>query len=76
MGEVRLTGSQVRQAVGLNSANFRVRVEGDDLVFTTLGYGHGVGLSQYGARYLALDGQTYDEILAHYYPGTQLRLEG
>ena len=76
VGEVRLTGSQVRQAAGLNSANFKVKVEGENLVFTTLGYGHGVGLSQYGARYLAMDGQTYDEILAHYYPGTQLRLEG
>ncbi len=76
VGGVRLTGSQVRQAAGLNSANFKVKVEGENLVFTTLGYGHGVGLSQYGARYLAMDGQTYDQILAHYYPGTQLRLEG
>ena len=76
VGEARLTGSQVRQAAGLNSANFKVKVDGEDLVFTTLGYGHGVGLSQYGARYLAMDGQTYDQILAHYYPGTQLRLEG
>ena len=76
VGGVRLSGSEVRQAAGLNSANFKVRVEGRDLVFTTIGYGHGVGLSQYGARYLALDGQTYDQILSHYYPGTQLRLEG
>lgn len=76
VGGVRLTGSQVRQAVGLNSANFKVKVEDGKLVFTTIGYGHGVGMSQYGARYLAMDGQTYDQILAHYYPGTQLRLEG
>ena len=76
VGGVRLSGSEVRQAAGLNSANFKVRVEGRDLVFTTVGYGHGVGLSQYGARYLALDGKTYDQILSHYYPGTQLRLEG
>ena len=38
----------------------------------TVGYGHGVGLSQYGARYLALAGQSCAEILAHYYPGTLL----
>lgn len=76
VGGVRLTGSQVRQIVGLNSANFTVKVQDDDLVFSTVGYGHGVGLSQYGARFLALDGQTYDQILSHYYPGTQLRLEG
>lgn len=76
VGGVRMTGSQVRQIADLNSANFTVRVQGADLVFSTVGYGHGVGLSQYGARYLALDGQTYDQILSHYYPGTQLRLEG
>ncbi len=75
VGGVRMAGSEVRKIAGLNSANFKVKVDGGDLVFTTLGYGHGVGMSQYGARYLALDGQTYDEILAHYYPGTQLRLE-
>ena len=76
VGGVRLSGSQVRQIAGLNSANFTVKVQGGDLVFSTVGYGHGVGLSQYGARFLALDGQTYDQILSHYYPGTQLRLEG
>ncbi len=76
VGGVRLTGHQVRQAAGLNSANFTVKVQGSDLVFSTVGYGHGVGMSQYGARYLALEGKTYDQILNHYYPGTQLRLEG
>ena len=76
VGEVRIRGSEVRQTLGLNSANFKVRVEGGDLIFTTVGYGHGVGMSQYGARFLALDGQTYDQILAHYYPGTRLQLQG
>ncbi len=76
VGGVRLTGSEVRQTVGLNSANFTVRVQGDDLVFSTIGYGHGVGLSQYGARYMALEGRSYDEILSHYYPGTALQLLG
>lgn len=76
VGGVRLSGSEVRQIAGLNSANFTVKVQEADLVFSTVGYGHGVGLSQYGARYLALDGQTYDQILSHYYPGTQLRLQG
>ena len=71
-----MSGSDVRQALGLNSANFKVRVDGGNLVFTTIGYGHGVGLSQYGARYMAIAGQTYDQILQHYYPGTQLQLLG
>lgn len=76
VGGIRLTGSQIRQTVGLNSANFTVRIQGDDLVFSTVGYGHGVGLSQYGARYMALEGRSYDEILSHYYPGTALQLLG
>lgn len=76
VGGVRLSGSQVRQVLGLNSANFKVKTEGEYLVFTTVGYGHGVGLSQYGARYFAMDGQTYDQILYHYYPNTQLQLQG
>lgn len=76
VGGVRVSGSDVRQALGLNSANFKVRVDGGNLVFTTIGYGHGVGLSQYGARYMAIAGQTYDQILQHYYPGTQLQLQG
>ena len=47
-------------------------VRGDQVVFHTTGYGHGVGLSQYGARYYALAGRTYADILCHYYPGTKL----
>ncbi len=76
VGNVRVKGSEVRSLLGLNSANFKVKVQGSDLVFSTVGYGHGVGMSQYGARYMALEGKTYDQILAHYYPGTDLRLEG
>ena len=38
----------------------------------TIGYGHGVGLSQYGAKYMAEQGASYPEILAHYYEGTTL----
>ena len=73
VGEVRIKGSEVRQTLGLNSSNFKVRVEGENLVFTTIGYGHGVGMSQFGARFLALDGKSYDQILSHYYPGTALQ---
>lgn len=73
VGEVRIKGSEVRQTLGLNSSNFKVRVEGENLIFTTIGYGHGVGMSQFGARFLALDGKSYDQILSHYYPGTALQ---
>jgi len=72
VGGVRVKGTVVRQVAGLNSTDFRVRAEGNDLIFTTLGSGHGVGLSQYGARAMARDGANYPEILLHYYTGAQL----
>ena len=46
--------------------------EENAFAFTTHGYGHGVGLSQYGANALALTGKSYQEILSLYYPGTTL----
>ena len=55
--------------LGLRSANFTVAVEGDILYFTTKGYGHGAGMSQYGAELMAQEGKTYHEILQHYYTG-------
>lgn len=67
------TGSQVRWALGLRSTAFTVRFEDDGLFrFTVSGYGHGVGMSQYGAQTYAVQGMGYRDILAHYYPGTRL----
>ena len=67
-----LSGAFVRGALGLRSTDFDVRFDGADFVFTVAGYGHGVGMSQAGAKLLAAEGWTYREILAHYYPGTEL----
>ena len=69
VGKKTLTGLQVRQALGLRSADFTVTRNGDDFVFTTKGYGHGAGMSQYGAKALADEGMTYHAILQHYYTG-------
>ncbi len=69
VGNKTLTGLQVRQALGLRSADFTVTRNGDDFVFTTKGYGHGAGMSQYGAKALADEGMTYHAILQHYYTG-------
>ena len=66
-GENLLSGRQVREALGLRSANFTIEKEGGTLRFTTYGYGHGAGMSQYGAAFLAEEGKDYREILAHYY---------
>lgn len=71
-GGVEVKGTVMRTLLGLNSTNFTVKIDGNTLTFTTTGYGHGVGLSQWGAKYSAEQGQTYAEILAHYYPGTTL----
>ncbi len=66
------TGGQVRQALGLRSANFDVAVADDAVKLTVRGYGHLVGMSQYGAGTMAEQGSTWQEILAWYYPGCRL----
>ena len=72
LGGVDVRGTAVRTMAGLRSTNYTLAVDGDTLTFTTVGYGHGVGLSQWGARRMALDGADYKEILAHYYTGTTI----
>jgi stage II sporulation protein D len=70
-----VSGNAFRMALGadrLRSTNFRVRVRGDALEFEGLGWGHGVGMSQEGAKVLAAQGVGYRGILEHYYPGTRL----
>lgn len=64
-----LSGSKIRSAVGLRSANFEVSFKDDVFTFICRGYGHGVGMSQNGAEYMAVNGSTYKEILSWYYSG-------
>lgn len=71
-GDKVVTGSQLRQGLALRSSCFEVRTEGEETIFTTKGYGHGVGMSQYGADSMAKNGKTWQEILEHYYPGAEL----
>lgn len=69
-GDQTLTGIELRELLGLRSSDFDFTLSEDgSFTFTTLGYGHGVGLSQYGADYLARQGMDYREILEHYYTG-------
>ncbi len=78
-GQAVLSGRDVRDLLGgraLRSTLFDVRSEAGTLRFLGSGSGHGVGLSQWGARELARRGRTYRQILAHYYPGTSLRKLG
>ena len=68
-----VTGAQIRELLGLRSSNFIVNYAEDKFTFTVKGYGHGVGMSQTGANYMAKQGKTYDEILLHYYNGATLQ---
>lgn len=72
VGNLTLSGGELRTALGLRSAIFTVEYQNDTFTFTVRGYGHGVGMSQYGANTMARQGATYAEILAWYYPGTTL----
>lgn len=76
-GEQSLTGQQLRNIFSLRSSYLTATYQDGEFHFTVTGYGHGVGMSQYGADYMARQGADYREILAHYYPGAMLcRLEG
>ena len=70
VGGVTLTGGQVRGLFALRSAAFTVAWDGSNFTFDVTGYGHGVGMSQYGANALAKEGSTFREILTWYYTGT------
>lgn len=72
LGGVELTGPEARSLFSLNSACFSVACENGSFTFSVRGRGHGVGMSQAGAIWLAQSGAKYDEILGYYYPGTKL----
>ena len=72
LGGITLTGSQVRTLFSLRSAAFSLAWDGSSFTFDVIGYGHGVGMSQYGANALAKEGKTFEEILTWYYTGTQV----
>lgn len=66
------SGKKIRELLGLRSADFDISISDNNANITTRGYGHGVGMSQYGANGMANAGYSYKNILSHYYPGTTL----
>lgn len=66
------TGAQIREAFGLRSAAFDIVLKDNVFVFSVTGYGHGVGMSQFGADYMAKQGSTYEEIILNYYKGVKI----
>lgn len=72
IGAATFSGEKLRNLFGLRSAAFDAEYKNGEFIFTVRGYGHGVGMSQVGANYMAKNGADFKEILAHYYPGTKL----
>ena len=72
VGNDEIKGSDFRVIAGLNSTNFTYSINENTIVFECKGYGHGVGMSQWGANVMAKEGKSYDEILKHYYTGINI----
>lgn len=66
------SGIDIRDLFGLRSSDFDIDLTDNNINFVTRGYGHGVGMSQYGANGMAKEGYTYKQILNHYYPNTEI----
>ena len=63
----------MRKIFNLNSANFTIDYNDDEITFTVKGYGHGVGMSQWGAQGMAQNGYKYYDILFHYFQDTDIK---
>ncbi|WP_124728472.1 stage II sporulation protein D [Staphylospora marina] len=72
IGDEVFSGRKVREVLGLPSSDFTMTVRGDTVQIVTRGYGHGVGMSQWGAHLMATRGETVDRIIRHYYRGVSI----
>jgi stage II sporulation protein D len=72
IGDEVFSGRKVREVLGLPSSDFTMTVRGNTVQIVTRGYGHGVGMSQWGAHLMASRGETVDRIIRHYYRGVSI----
>ncbi|MBU5594343.1 stage II sporulation protein D [Amphibacillus sp. MSJ-3] len=72
LGGHTFTGREVRETFDLQSTDFEIEQKNDHIIFTTRGFGHGVGMSQYGANGMAQEGKSYQDIVTHYYRGVEI----
>ncbi|SFE10103.1 stage II sporulation protein D [Lentibacillus persicus] len=72
IGDKAFSGRKIRETLGLKSSDFSIEKKRDHLIFTTKGYGHGIGMSQFGANGMAEEGKTYKEIVKHYYQDVEI----
>ncbi|XEC95340.1 stage II sporulation protein D [Paenibacillus tarimensis] len=73
VGGKTFSGREIRERLELMSSHFIWRVQGKEIIFTTYGFGHGVGMSQWGANGMARSGKTAEQILSHYYSGIRIK---
>ena len=73
IGDMLFSGTELRRLFGLNSTQFTAEYQNGQFVFSVLGFGHRVGMSQYGAEYMAQNGYDAAQILRYYYRGTQIK---
>ena len=72
VGDKVYSGREFREILGLRSADFSLTFNDNKVIITTYGYGHGVGMSQYGANELAKQGKNYRDIINHYYQNVNI----
>lgn len=72
IGKTKVKGLDFRLSLGLSSTNFEYAINENEIVFKCKGYGHGVGMSQWGANVMAKSGANYKDILTHYYTGVEI----
>ena len=72
VGNLELSGVEIRTIFSLRSANFKVEIGNEKIKFEVVGYGHGVGMSQTGADSLAKEGKNYEDIIKHFYTGVKI----
>ncbi|MCI7442600.1 MAG: SpoIID/LytB domain-containing protein, partial [Clostridium sp.] len=65
-------GVEFRNLFNINSANFTLNIVENEVIINCTGYGHGVGMSQWGANIMAKEGKNYKDILKHYYSGVNI----
>ena len=74
IADTEIKATKLRSLLKIRSTNFRIEEKENEIIFYTVGYGHGVGMSQDGANQMALDGKSAEEIIKHYYVGTKIEL--
>jgi len=72
VNDKQIKGTKFRSMIGLRSTDFDIKIDNENIIITTRGYGHGVGMSQYGANGMANAGYNYEEILKYYYKNIEI----